>query len=119
MISNYIRCLFTGIMTKQTLDSERHHQLDLMLLFFRTVQQQTDLRIIPAIRRIGIHRHPATQGAGASNADKCYARLVFDWWSRTYPQASFRYVNAGIGATTSTITAGAASERSSRLSRLS
>lgn len=50
---------------------------------------------------IGFIGGSITQGAGASNADKCYARLVFDWWSRTYPQASFRYVNAGIGATTS------------------
>ncbi len=42
-----------------------------------------------------------TQGSGASSANKCYAKLVYDWWCETYPQAKFNYVNAGIGATTS------------------
>ncbi len=50
---------------------------------------------------IGFIGGSITQGSGASNANKCYAKLVYDWWCATYPQAKFTYVNAGIGATTS------------------
>lgn len=50
---------------------------------------------------IGFLGGSITQGSGASNANKCYAKLVYDWWCETYPQAKFTYVNAGIGATTS------------------
>lgn len=50
---------------------------------------------------IGFIGGSITQGTGASNANKCYAKLVYDWWCETYPQAKFNYVNAGIGATTS------------------
>lgn len=50
---------------------------------------------------IGFIGGSITQGSGASNANQCYAKLVYDWWCETYPQAKFHYVNAGIGATTS------------------
>lgn len=50
---------------------------------------------------IGFIGGSITMGSGASNANKCYAKLVYDWWCDTYPQAEFTYVNAGIGATTS------------------
>ncbi len=50
---------------------------------------------------IGFIGGSITQGSGASNANKCYAKLVYDWWCETYPQAKFTFVNAGIGATTS------------------
>ena len=50
---------------------------------------------------IGFIGGSITQGAGASNSNKCYAKLVYDWWCDTFPQATFQYVNAGIGATTS------------------
>lgn len=50
---------------------------------------------------IGFIGGSITMGSGASNANKCYAKLVYDWWCETYPQAKFNYVNAGIGATTS------------------
>lgn len=50
---------------------------------------------------IGFIGGSITQGTGASNENKCYAKLVYDWWCKTYPQAKFNYVNAGIGATTS------------------
>lgn len=42
-----------------------------------------------------------TMGSGASNNSKCYASLVSDWWTTTYPDATFTVVNAGIGATDS------------------
>ncbi len=42
-----------------------------------------------------------TQGCLASEPDKCYASLVYDWFVKTFPKASFEYVNAGIGATDS------------------
>ena len=40
-----------------------------------------------------------TQGAGASQAEKRYGELVAAWWRQTFPKASIRFVNAGIGAT--------------------
>ena len=42
-----------------------------------------------------------TQGCLASRPNLCYAYRVYSWWCRTFPQSSFRYINAGIGGTTS------------------
>lgn len=42
-----------------------------------------------------------TQGCLASDPKLCYAARVFDWWEKTFPQAEFTYINAGIGGTTS------------------
>ena len=42
-----------------------------------------------------------TQGCAASVHGKTYSYRVFEWWKRTFPKAEFRYVNAGIGGTTS------------------
>ncbi len=40
-----------------------------------------------------------TQGAACRNPDKRYTSVVLDWWEKTFPQAEFELVNAGIGAT--------------------
>jgi lysophospholipase L1-like esterase len=50
---------------------------------------------------IGFIGGSITMGSGASFPDKCYAKLVFDWWVANFPKANFTFVNAGIGATTS------------------
>ncbi len=42
-----------------------------------------------------------TQGSLASRQELCYASLVADWWRRSFPAASVRDINAGIGGTTS------------------
>ena len=42
-----------------------------------------------------------TQGSLASKPEKCYAALIYQWWVNKFPQASFEYVNAGVGGTTS------------------
>lgn len=42
-----------------------------------------------------------TQGCLASRPNLCYAYRVYSWWCKTFPQTEFRYVNAGIGGTTS------------------
>ena len=42
-----------------------------------------------------------TQGSLAEKPEDMYARRVFSWWEKTFPQAIFHYVNAGIGGTTS------------------
>lgn len=42
-----------------------------------------------------------TQGSLSSTPETCYAYRVCEWWKKTYPQAEFTYVNAGIGGTTS------------------
>lgn len=42
-----------------------------------------------------------TQGCLASQPNYCYAYRVYSWWCKTFPQATFRYVNVGIGGTTS------------------
>lgn len=50
---------------------------------------------------IGFIGGSITMGSGASNNDHCYAKLVYDWWCKKYPNANITFVNAGIGATTS------------------
>lgn len=42
-----------------------------------------------------------TQGSLAEKPEDMYARRVFSWWEKTFPQAIFHYVNGGIGGTTS------------------
>lgn len=42
-----------------------------------------------------------TQGAGASSEERCYAARVFATMKRRFPEAELRYVNAGVGGTTS------------------
>lgn len=42
-----------------------------------------------------------TQGCLSSTPETCYAYLVYEWWKRKFPQAEVKYVNAGIGGTTS------------------
>ncbi|MCM1191209.1 MAG: SGNH/GDSL hydrolase family protein [Butyrivibrio sp.] len=42
-----------------------------------------------------------TQGSLATNPKLCYAYRVYEWWCRTFPDAEFVYLNAGIGATDS------------------
>lgn len=39
-----------------------------------------------------------TEGAACSNPDKRYASVVLSWWKKTFPEAEFELVNAGIGA---------------------
>lgn len=50
---------------------------------------------------IGFIGGSITQGSLSSTSQKCYAYLVYEWWVKTFPQAEFKYVNAGIGGTTS------------------
>ena len=42
-----------------------------------------------------------TQGSLATEPTLCYAYRVFEWWQKTFKDAEFSYVNAGIGGTTS------------------
>jgi lysophospholipase L1-like esterase len=50
---------------------------------------------------IGFLGGSITQGSLATQPTLCYAYHVYEWWCRTFPKASFTYVNAGIGATDS------------------
>ncbi len=40
-----------------------------------------------------------TEGYSSTSHDKCYAKLIHDWWVREFPGSNIRYVNAGIGGT--------------------
>lgn len=42
-----------------------------------------------------------TQGCLTTQHELCYAYRTFQWWEKTFPDAEFTYVNAGIGATDS------------------
>lgn len=42
-----------------------------------------------------------TQDCLATRHELCYAYLVNEWWKENFPKSKFRYINAGIGATTS------------------
>lgn len=50
---------------------------------------------------IGFIGGSITQGSLASCMEKTYAYRVFEWWKNQFPRAEFRYVNAGIGGTSS------------------
>ncbi len=50
---------------------------------------------------IGFLGGSITQGSLASGPEKCYAALTFDWWQGHFPSSKARYINAGIGGTTS------------------
>ncbi len=50
---------------------------------------------------IGFLGGSITQGSLATLPERCYAYLVYDWWQKKFSNATFRFVNAGIGGTTS------------------
>lgn len=50
---------------------------------------------------IGFFGGSITQGSLADKPEEMYARRVFSWWEKTFPQSTFHYVNGGIGGTTS------------------
>lgn len=50
---------------------------------------------------IGVIGGSITQGSLASRSDNCYASGFFRWWSDTFPEGDFEFVNAGIGGTDS------------------
>jgi len=50
-----------------------------------------------------------TGGAMASTEENRWGNLVAKWWRDTFPQATIKFVNAGIGATGSNLGAGRAS----------
>jgi len=48
---------------------------------------------------IGVIGGSITEGSSCNDLDKRYPKVVLHWWERTFPQAKFELVNAGIGAT--------------------
>lgn len=50
---------------------------------------------------IGFLGGSITQGSLSSTPQTCYAYRVYQWFVDTYPQATFHYVNGGIGGTDS------------------
>lgn len=50
---------------------------------------------------IGFFGGSITMGSLSSTPQTCYAYHVYEWWCRTFPNAKFSYINAGIGATDS------------------
>lgn len=50
--------------------------------------------------RLGVIGGSVTQGSG-STAGNAYAQVMLNWWKKTFPQATFTLVNAGIGSTNS------------------
>lgn len=50
---------------------------------------------------IGFFGGSITQGSLATAPENCYAYRVYRWWCETFPQATFHYVNGGIGGTSS------------------
>lgn len=51
--------------------------------------------------KIGFIGGSITQGSLSSTPETCYAYRVYRWWCENFPAASFSYINAGIGGTTS------------------
>lgn len=50
---------------------------------------------------VGMIGGSITQGALSSRPETCYAYLVYKWWVETFKDCSVKYVNGGIGGTTS------------------
>lgn len=50
---------------------------------------------------IGFLGGSITQGSLSSTPKNCYAYLVYEWWKKSFPNATFSFVNGGIGGTTS------------------
>jgi len=50
---------------------------------------------------IGFIGGSITQGAAATRDELCYAARVHKWWCDKFPKSDIKYINAGIGATTS------------------
>ena len=50
---------------------------------------------------IGFLGGSITQGSLSSTPETCYAYLVYEWWKQAFPNATFSFVNGGIGGTTS------------------
>lgn len=42
-----------------------------------------------------------TQGCLSSVPETCYAYLVYSWWKHKFPQAKVKFINAGVGGTSS------------------
>lgn len=42
-----------------------------------------------------------TQGSLSTTPEKCYAYLVYKWWTEKFPNTEVTYINAGIGGTPS------------------
>ena len=60
---------------------------------------------------IGFLGGSITQDAVTSDHKLCYAYRVYDWFCKTFPNATFKYVNAGIGATDSQFAAARVKEQ--------
>jgi len=52
---------------------------------------------------IGVIGGSITEGASATSEDRRYGNQIAAWWQTAFPEASIRFVNAGIGATGSDI----------------
>ena len=50
---------------------------------------------------LGFFGGSITQGSLATTPENCYAYRVYRWWCETFPQATFHFVNGGIGGTSS------------------
>jgi hypothetical protein len=48
---------------------------------------------------VGVIGGSITAGAGANQSERRYGDRVVAWWRQTFPKATVRFVNAGIGAT--------------------
>lgn len=51
-----------------------------------------------------------TQGSLSSTPQLCYAYRTYKWWQDSFPKSEIRYVNAGIGGTTSHLGVGRVQE---------
>lgn len=52
---------------------------------------------------VGVIGGSITQGASATSEDLRYGNQIAQWWQAAFPEASIRFINAGIGATGSDI----------------
>lgn len=83
-----------------------------------TVFEGNDSRIVKCMQRalagdeirVAFLGGSITQGSLSSTPELCYAYRTFSWWEDNFPKADIKYINAGIGGTTSHLGTGRVQE---------
>lgn len=88
--------IFTPDQKKQIYDRGIIHTGNLYRMFRVMKKAMTGEAIT-----IGFIGGSITAGSLSSTPETCYAYRVFTWWQQMFPMSSVRYINAGVGATTS------------------
>ncbi len=101
-------CVLTGLVSASVLAADTNQPARDDALYTRALVSQGEParleRVLAKARRgepvtVGVIGGSITQGASASKPELRYGNRVAAWWREKFPQATIKFVNAGIGAT--------------------